>query len=272
MESIKSYTAMKITAAAALAAVISVNALAVYFRLGGISPADIADLYPNLLAPADFSFAIWGLIYLLLAIYAVWQLASKNAPRALTYKVDILLSVSAAAIILWIFSWHLRLVPLSMLFMAVILVSLSLIARLVAAQDLTMREKLFLKLPFAVFFGWITVAAIANAAVLLVSLGVDGMTLTSESLTIITLTCGTILAMWTGIHFRSAAYLLAVIWAYAGVLARHTSPGGFGMRFPEVVDAINACLVLLVGALAVELISAVAERTKKLRETKTGGL
>ena len=48
---------------------VGVNALANILPINGISTGAISDSYPNLFAPAGFTFAIWGVIYLLLGVF-----------------------------------------------------------------------------------------------------------------------------------------------------------------------------------------------------------
>ncbi|MFT5873179.1 MAG: hypothetical protein ACI8WT_002121 [Clostridium sp.] len=51
---------------------VTVNALANILPINGITTGGVSDLYPNLFAPAGFTFAIWGLIYLLLGNYSIY--------------------------------------------------------------------------------------------------------------------------------------------------------------------------------------------------------
>ena len=61
-------------AAATFILMVVVNALANILPINGIGTGAVSDSYPNLFAPAGITFAIWGVIYLLLAAYTVFQL------------------------------------------------------------------------------------------------------------------------------------------------------------------------------------------------------
>ena len=50
-----------------------VNGLANALPLGGRNTGEISELYPNLFTPAAYVFSIWGLIYVLLGIFTVYQ-------------------------------------------------------------------------------------------------------------------------------------------------------------------------------------------------------
>jgi hypothetical protein len=92
--------------------VVAVNALATTIPLGGMTTGQLSDLYPNLFVPAGLTFAIWGIIYLLLGIYVVYGLAfsvRKSEPsNSFIEKVSILFIISCLANVGWIFSWQYR--------------------------------------------------------------------------------------------------------------------------------------------------------------------
>ena len=51
--------------------------------LGGVTSADVSDMYPTLITPAGFTFAIWGIIYTLLLLFTIYQLLPKNRDKPL---------------------------------------------------------------------------------------------------------------------------------------------------------------------------------------------
>ena len=51
-----------------------VNALANIVPIGGNTSGEVSDAYANLFAPAGFTFAIWSVIYVLLALHVAWQI------------------------------------------------------------------------------------------------------------------------------------------------------------------------------------------------------
>ena len=154
-------------------AMVTVNGLANALPINGMITGAISDSYPNLFAPTGITFIIWGVIYLLLAAHTLYQLGlfrkkSEEVKTALLKEVGTLFAISSVANFAWIFSWHYKIIPLSMLLMLVILICLGLITIRINKEKLTTTEKIFIRLPFSVYFGWITVATIANATTLLV--------------------------------------------------------------------------------------------------------
>lgn len=230
-----------------------INGLANALPINGMNTGKVSDSYPNLFAPTGLTFIIWGVIYLLLAGYTAYQLGlfqqeKKTANPDLLNKIGILFSISSLANFAWIFSWHYKVIPLSMLFMLVILVCLILITNLIKKENLTPNEKLFVRLPFSVYFGWITVATIANATVLLVSLGWNGFGISQVAWTVVILLVGWLIGTLTTLRNKDAAYGLVLIWAYFGILLKHLSSTDFAFKYPPVVYTVIVSLLLFVVA------------------------
>ena len=240
---------IRIFVAVTYVAMVAVNALANILPVNGISTGEVSDSYPNLFAPAGITFAIWGVIYLLLAIYTIYQLGAfnKNASDnidCLLNRIGVLFTISSIANCAWIFAWHYKIIPLTMALMLVILVCLILINLAISKAKLTTKEKLLIKLPFGVYFGWITVATIANAVTLLVSLGWNGFGLSDEVWTIIILVVGTIIGVLTAIKINCVAYALVFVWAYTGIFIKHISTENFSYQYPSIVTTTIVCVAI----------------------------
>lgn len=244
------YALIKAIAAITFLLMITVNALSNILPINGVTTGEVSDSYPNLFAPAGFTFAIWGLIYLLLAGYTLYQLilTPKKAPASklkLITKINILFIVSSLANTAWIFSWHYFRIPLSMLFMTVILICLIWINQITAGEKLRGKDTALIRLPFSIYFGWITVATIANATVLLVSLGWDGFGLPEPVWAVIMIIAGFLIGCATMLKNKDIAYGLVLIWAYFGIYMKHVSENGFDGRYPSVILAAQICIALL---------------------------
>jgi hypothetical protein len=242
---------MKRTVTLTFLIMIAVNAAANIIPIGGKNTGQVSDSYPNLFAPAGLTFSIWGLIYLLLAGYTVYQLGyfqkGKTVIRErLLIKVGVLFSISSVANAIWIFAWHYEILPASMMLIIVILACLILINQILREEDLSATEKVFIRLPFSVYFGWITVATIANATTLLVSTGFDGLGLSEATWAVIMISAGAVIGIATMLKNRDIAYGLVIVWAYAGIIIKHTSAAGFNGRYPQIITAAGACIALFV--------------------------
>jgi hypothetical protein len=238
---------IKILAAVAYIAMVAVNFLANGLPINNRSTGEISDAYPNLFAPAGLAFSIWGLIYLLLGGYVVYQFTKSGQQKEeLLKKVNLFFIATSIANISWIFSWHYDFIGLSVLIMAGLLVLLVKIADILRAEQLTKQEKLFIRTPFSIYFGWITVAAIANITVFLVSIGWNGFGIADQIWTSIILLAGALIGILRMRKDKNIAYGLVLIWAYLGILLKHLSAQGFDGQYPIVIAAVIVCLVLFI--------------------------
>jgi hypothetical protein len=212
---------------------VTVNALANILPFNGMNTGELSDALPNLFVPAGITFSIWGLIYLLLAAYVIFALIETFGSRrgiGWEWKDGLLFSMNAAANAAWIFAWHWKLVPLSLLLTLCILVTLvilerRLLPRLAPGGTLSpMGLRSFcLSVPIRVYLGWALVATIANATALLVSLNWNGFGLDPRFWTVLVILAGLSLALVYVKTDRAYALGLVVVWAYAGIVIKRVS-------------------------------------------------
>src|SRR4030042_324851 len=156
-----------------------VNGLASTLPLNNKTTGELSDQYPNLFVPAGLTFSIWGIIYILLAIFVIYQLISaiRKDTQTISFidKIGVLFFITSIANIGWIFAWHYQVLPLSLILMLILLGTLiAIYLRLgIGQSNATKTEKYMVHLPFSVYLGWITIATIANTTALLVNIKWD---------------------------------------------------------------------------------------------------
>jgi hypothetical protein len=238
---------LKIGSLVTYIAMVVVNFLANSLPINNRSTGAISNSYPNLFAPAGITFSIWGLIYLLLAGYVVFQFVTKSEKtEGLLKKINPLFIATSVANSVWIFAWHYDVIGLSVLIMAAILILLIKIADILRKEQFTALEKLFIWAPFSIYFGWITVAAIANITIFLVSIGWNGFGISAFIWTCAILLIGATIGILRMQKDKNTAYGLVLVWAYLGILLKHLSANGFNGQYPSIIITIIACLVLFV--------------------------
>ena len=250
----------KVVTVLAFLIMVTINAVGNILLLNGMSTGMVADAYPNLFAPAGLTFSIWGIIYLLLACYTLYQLGlfqkkSEASDPKLMKTISIYFIISSLANAGWIFAWHYQRIAISMLLMVVILICLILVNKQIQKSQLFKREEFFLKLPFSIYFGWITVATIANATVLLVSIGWDGFGISAAVWASIIITMGMLIGGARLLKDKDIAYGIVLIWADLGILIKHVGESGFDGRYPSVIAVVIACIVLFIAAEVYILVS-----------------
>lgn len=233
-------------------AMITMNVLANALPLNGRNTGEVSNAYPSLFTPAGVTFSIWSLIYLLLGAHVLYQLGMfRDGPEtpdqsALLNRVGILFSISSLVNTAWIFAWHYDYIAISAVLTSVILICLALISVTLRSANLVGRQRRLVGLPFSVYFGWATVATVANITVLLVKYKWDGFGLAPSTWAVIIVGVAAAIGTVTMVRNQDAAYGLVLIWAFAGILLRQVSPGGLDGRYPQVIAAVVASLVIFV--------------------------
>lgn len=249
MSATPSRTPVKILVVLTYLAMVGVNYLANSLPLNGRRTGDVSNAYPSLFTPAGYTFAIWGVIYLLLGAHVLYQLfGDRDGHPALLNRVGVLFSISSLANTAWVFAWHYDRIALSAVLIVVILVCLALIVTMLRRANLTGRQRWLAGVPFSVYFGWTTVATVANMTVLLVSRKWDGFGLSAATWAVIIVLVAMAIGTVTMLRNRDVAYGLVLIWAFVGILVRQTSADGFAGRYPAIIAAVVVSLVVyLVG-------------------------
>lgn len=238
-------TYIKIFAGLAYVAMVLMNFLANALPINNRSTGAISDAYPNLFAPAGPAFSIWGLIYILLGGYLIYQFLNKNQKiEAIINRINPLFIMTSLANILWILAWHYDYIGISVLIMATLLILLIKIADIIRTENFTALPKILIWAPFSIYFGWITVASIANITVFIVSLSWNGFGIADFVWTSIILLVGSIIGILRMNKDKNIAYGMVLIWAYSWILFKHLSLGGFGGQYMSIIITVILCLML----------------------------
>ena len=224
----------------AFGATILVNSLAGSTRLiGGRNTAEVSAAFPTLITPAGFTFAIWGVIYALLAALVTFQFLPRHRRDRFNDQIGVLFIVSSLFNIIWLFLWQNELVVESVLVIFCLLITLATtyIRLKVGKSTVSLEERLCVHLPFSVYLGWITIASIADVSSALVSTQWAGLglspTLWAQLVVLVALGI-TLLLLGTR---RDPAYGLVIVWALVGITANQ-------LGHPAVASVTEASGVL----------------------------
>jgi benzodiazapine receptor len=208
-------------------ATVVVNALANALPINGLQTGAISDSFPVLITPAGYVFAIWAVIYTGLIGYAIWQTlpAQANDPRVRALIAPV--SIGNVANLAWILLWHYLLIPASLLAMLVLLGSLIAVYLRLRATPAPRRaaplrpngaERVWARGTFSVYLGWITVATVANATVVLYDAGWDGGILPPQAWGVIVLLVATAIGVRMLLSYRDLPYAAVLVWAFVGIV------------------------------------------------------
>jgi benzodiazapine receptor len=216
-------TLRQIITVIAVLATIVVNALANIIPFNGQETGAISDRFAIYFVPAGYVFSIWGLIYLGLIAYAIFQALPAQRENPRLRSIGGLFLLSSVTNIAWIFLWHYEVFAATLPVMLVLLGSLvAIYLRLGTGLTQASRAETWLvRVPFSVYLGWITVATVANATQLLYFLGWNGGAIGPEAWTVIMLAVAVVIAWLVALTRRDVAYLLVLVWAFIGIATKH---------------------------------------------------
>ncbi|MBN1888337.1 MAG: tryptophan-rich sensory protein [Thermoflexales bacterium] len=202
-----------------------INGLANALPINGLNTGQISDRFQVYFVPAGYVFSIWGLIYLGLIAFAIFQAlpAQRENPRMCATGWWIVLGGLANSA--WILLWHYEQFPLTVIVMLVLLATLIItyLRMGTGRTRVSTVETWAARVPFSVYLGWITVATIANITSVLDYLRWDGWGISPEAWTLIMLAAGVLIASAMSLTRGDVAYMLVILWAFVGIALKHAA-------------------------------------------------
>jgi len=212
-------TFRQISVVLVLLVTITINILADALPINGLNTGQISDTFHVYFVPAGYVFAIWGLIYMGLLTYMVYQAlpAQKDNPRLQATGWWVVLGGLANG--LWIFLWHYE------QFIGTLAAMLVLLASLIAVYlhlgvgktKVSKTETCLVRIPFSVYLGWITVATIANVTDVLDFLKWNAFGITAQSWFLVVLVAVLAISILMSLSRRDVPYILVILWALVGI-------------------------------------------------------
>lgn len=243
-------TLLKWTNIIAFALTVLVNGLAGSTTiLGGKLTAEISDANPTLITPAGYVFSIWGVIYILLGTFVVFQALPSQKEKNYHERIGWLFVFSSLLNIAWLFLWQFEYLDLSVILMFLLLAALiAIYLRLnIGKSTVPLRERLAVHVPFSVYLGWITIASIANVTVTLVSVEWDGFGISQETWAFLIVIIALLITLLVVATRKDLAYGLVVVWALLGIAVKQSGD-------QNIVTTTEISAVVIVIALALSIL------------------
>ena len=237
-------------------AVIIMNVLSEVLPVNGVTTADISGRYENLFTPAGFTFSIWSVIYLALLGFVIYQskgLFQKglNQSKTIVAQLGLVFLISCIANIFWLYAWHYQEFTITIILMALLLLSLiDLNRRIFSMQksiDKTRQFTWFVKIPFGLYLGWICVATIANVAVLLKSEDWQQLGISEHAWAIIMVFVAGLIGLMLLIKWRLVSAAAVIAWGIFGILYKNMSG--------DVDLILNVVMVVMIIVLMIGIVS-----------------
>lgn len=187
--------------------------------------AEVSDRYPSLFTPAAFTFSIWGLIYIALLGFCIYHLVAATKhndshPANLDLRrAGPLFIINNIAAALWLLVWVHDLIGISVILIFIQLISLGMIHSRLNIHDhsRSFASKTFTQFPLSIYFGWITIATMANIAVWLLSIGWNGWGVSAINWTITLIAVAVLITVNVINRKKNVFFGIVVIWALYGI-------------------------------------------------------
>lgn len=234
---------------AAILATLVVNTLSNFFPPGGQNVGEISNtvLSGVLITPANYAFAIWGLIYIGLIAYGVYQLRPHPRKSAMIQRASQLLIIACLAQVVWIFLFTLQWFWASVGVMLLIL--LPLIGAYWALHDPqqgrpSRQRQWYAQIPFSIYLGWISIATVVNVAAALYASNWNGFGLSDAGWTVVMIVIAAAIAAVVALQRGDVAFVLVFVWALSAIAVRHADQP---MIWMAAIAATIGMLGLLIG-------------------------
>jgi hypothetical protein len=179
---------------------------------------EVSGMYPTLITPAGYAFSIWGLIYLSLIIYSIYQLLPDQRKQPVYDVLAWPLIIINLLSIAWLYVFAYEYMGISVIVISCMLITAVLLFGWSKEGVRVERISKWVTVPFALYASWLSVATIVNIAVWLKhTVGWSGGPQGEEFTTAIMIGVALILGIMVSLRFRDIVFPLVIAWALIAI-------------------------------------------------------
>ncbi|GAB3910341.1 tryptophan-rich sensory protein [Larkinella knui] len=210
---------------------IIMNYLSNALPFGGQTNGQVSNKYFTAFTPAGFAFSIWGVIYLGLLGFAIYQALPSQRTNPRFRATGLLVMLNGVFNSLWLPIFQNEWLFVSVLFIAGILYTLYGInvGLRLKAPEVPAVEKWLARVPYGLYFGWVTVATIANVCVWLKSTNWNGWGISGPVWAQILIVVGLAIGLFVFNRMRIFSYLLVFVWAFSAIAVGQQGNGSVSL-------------------------------------------
>lgn len=216
-----------------------VNAIAVVLPFGGQSLSRINQNYYVLFSPAPYAFLIWGLIYLLLLGFVIFMIQPQNKADEIITKIGYLFPISCLLNSLWLVIWLYECIFISVFINIGLLITIAIIYSRLQNETLSIKSKLFIKLPFSVYTAWVFISTMVNISYYLNSVGFGGFGFSDTFWACIMIAAVTFLGIYLLYKYLDIAFMLVIVWTLLAIYSNRSD-------YSAITITISICTIALV--------------------------
>ena len=195
------------------------NYLAATGALGGTDTGAVSDKYPTNITAAGYAFSIWSLIYLGMTAFSAYQALPSQMKRL--QEIRLVYILSCAFNCAWLYLWSHEFILTCAAVIFLLLGTLIFINSKLKITE-TNADYWLVKVPFGIYFGWITAAAILNATIGLVYLGVRFSDSMTQAIGAALIFAAAALGVLMRFKLKNYFYPLAIAWAATAIAVKQS--------------------------------------------------
>lgn len=235
---------------------IAVNGYSNIFPPAGQNTGEVSNtlLGGVLITPAGYAFAIWGLIYIGLITYSIYQALPAQRHKSAFQSASWGIIGACALQMMWIYvflTYHFWWSVLLILGIVVCLVFSYLASRTVVPNR---KARWLFQAPISVYFGWITVATVVNVAGAIYAMAIPLENVGEFSGTIepsagsvmatVAMMCVAAgLAAVIALQHRDASYPAVAVWALCAIAIRRST--FLPIAWAGVALSVGLCVIIV---------------------------
>jgi hypothetical protein len=173
----------------------------------------ITDKYRSLFVPANYAFSIWGIIYLAILAYCVYQLFPSQKEKSFYDRLNIPLMLSMIFGVLWGIVFRESMITFSMFVIVLSFLTAFICLIRVHKSYKSGEHSLWIVLPFSIYASWLTAATFASLSLWLVYLGWNGGMFGPVYWTVLLITAASLTGFAISFYYYDFFFALVIAWA-----------------------------------------------------------
>jgi len=188
------------------------------YLIGGMTQADISNMFPSAITPAGITFSIWSVIYLSWIIAGIYVWFFQKKKGSIDTRTLAIFSLAILLTGVWLIPWGYIWIGTALIVMIVIL------GLLKYTFHHTRTAHPLLKYSVELTLGWINIATVANVTIWLLSLGFTGGGISPVYWAIGVLALALGLTLYYQLRYRAYIISLVFLWTMIGEWIAHDNP------------------------------------------------
>ncbi|MEL6937995.1 MAG: TspO/MBR family protein [Cyanobacteria bacterium J06598_1] len=235
---------------------IAVNGISNIYPPAGKNTADVSNttLGGVMITPEGYAFAIWGLIYLGLIAYSIYQALPAQRHIPAFQKVSWAVIGACGLQMVWIYLFLTYQFWASVLFMLGILACLAFAYVTTRSVKSTRKVRWLLQAPISIYFAWITLATVLNVSGAIYAMAIPQDRIADFSDVITASTSGVVatvvmmcvsagLGAIVALNYRDMSYPAVVIWGLIAIAIRNAALSP--IAFVGISMAVALCIIIV---------------------------